>query len=198
MFVWFVRIKEFLDKYLLVDLLVWILTIFIYIDFECVNLCIIMTIKTILGFLVLIYLMTKFWKIATNKIKTLEEKKKKINSLKQFWFIFCLFALSLLALFLLNLSKLPSNEKNYFRFWFILINVLSIALLYFCFSDHEVMNLIFYEIRKKSKYYWNAFFICISLNLFISLFLSYCNTLPEPHSNDDKFIWLKFFFIFLN
>ena len=197
MFVWFVRIKEFLDKYLLVDLLVWILAIFIYIDFECVNLCIIMTVKKILGFLVLSYLMAKFWKIATNKIKTPEEKKKKINSLEQFWFIFCLFALSLFALFLLNLSKSPSNKKNYFRFWFILINVLSIALLYFCFSDHEVINWIFYPIRKKSKYYWNAVFICVSLNLFISLFLSYCNTSSATYSDENKFIWLKFFLVSL-
>ena len=191
----FVKIRKFLNEFLLVDLIFWILNIFIYIDFKCDNLEIIIIVKWLLGFLTLYYLLFKFSKIIIFE----KNEDQKLNLLK-FSLIFSLFFISLVALLiLLNLSKLPLIQNNYFRFWLILINIFSLILLYFYFSNHKMINWIFYPIRKKSKYYWNAIFICISLNLFISLFLSYCNTEQLTYSNENKLIWLKIFLLsFIN
>ena len=117
----FVKIRKFLNEFLLVDLIFWILNIFIYIDFKCDNLEIIIIVKWLLGFLTLYYLLFKFSKIIIFE----KNEDQKLNLLK-FSLIFSLFFISLVALLiLLNLSKLPLIKNNYFRFWLILINIFS-------------------------------------------------------------------------
>ena len=163
----FVKIREFVDKYLLIDLLFWILNIFIYIKFECFNFnekerMIIFGIKIFLIIsLIFYYFLFRFSKKAAFEIKTFTNKN--LIWLK-FSFIFILFILSLLSL--------SFTQDDYCRFFLILINIFSLIFLYYFFSGYEVINMIFYAIRKKSKFFWFVVFLCISLNVFISVFLS--------------------------
>ena len=165
----FPKIRKFFNEFLLGDLILWILNIFIYIKFECFNFnekerIIIFGIKILLTIsLIFYYFLFKFSKKAVFQIKSFTNK---ILILLKFCLIFILFILSLLAL------ALPFIQDDYCRFFLILINIFSLIFLYCYFSGHEVINMIFYAIRKKSKYFWFVVLLCIFLNISISVFLS--------------------------
>ena len=182
------KIRHFFNEFLLGDLILWILNIFIYIKFECFNFnekerIIIFGIKiTLVMSLIFYYFLFRFSKKAAFQIKSFTNKWL---ILLKFFVIFLLFIFSLFAL--------PFIQDDYCRFFLILINIFSLIFLYYFFSGREVINMIFYAIRKKSKFFWYVVFLCISLNVFISVFLS-CFIGPlEINPQENKYMWWQFF-----
>lgn len=177
-------IIKFFNKILFLDLFFWIFNIFIYINFECnnTNESIFIIIKSLLFLIVIFYFFIKF-------TEPLIEKKKNLPWEYSKWFKFSL----IFILFFLSLLVLINIKSDYFRFLLILLNIISLILLYFYFSDHEVIELIFYSIRKKSKYFWVVVFICLSLNISMSIFLSYCGIELSSFWDKEQIKWWQIF-----
>ena len=189
---WLIKIRgkikpiiEYSNKILFFDLFFWIFNIFIYINFECnnTNESIFIIIKLLLLFLIVFpYFYIKF-------ITSLIEKKKNLPWEYFKWSKFYL----IFFLFFLSLSVLIYIKSDYFRFLLILLNIISLILLYFYFSDLEVIKLIFYSIRKKSKYFWVVVFICLSLNISMSIFLSHRGIELSSFWDKEQIKWWQIF-----